>query len=83
MLNSMLHLLFSLLALVAAAPIEAETVGHGNSWQYGAGGGIIGFIVLILDIIVFSKSPIFLPRSRERQLCWGWFPVAVQDEHEC
>lgn len=47
-----------LAALAFAAPvaqeISASTVN--NSWQYGTGGGIIGFIVLILDIIVFRKS---------------------------
>lgn len=46
---------FLMISLVTAAPITTES--HGNSWQYGAGGGVIGFIVLILDIIVFSKSP--------------------------
>jgi hypothetical protein len=41
--------------LAFAAPIADETLtatGHGNAWQYGTGGGILGFIVLILDIIV-------------------------------
>lgn len=49
-----LLLQFSLLSL-AMAQETFTTTGHGNSWQYGAGGGVIGFIVLILDIIVFSK----------------------------
>lgn len=44
---------FLMFSLVTAAPITTES--HGNSWQYGAGGGVVGFIVLILDIIVFSK----------------------------
>jgi hypothetical protein len=48
---------FSLLALASAAPMAAER--HGNAWQYGAGGGIVGFIVLVLDIIVFRKSTHF------------------------
>jgi hypothetical protein len=48
-----LLLQFCFLSLASAAPIEAAR--HGNAWQYGAGGGIVGFIVLILDIIVFSK----------------------------
>ena len=53
---SMLLQLF-LISLAMAAPIvdEVSAQGHGNAWQFGAGGGIIGFIVLILDIIVFSK----------------------------
>lgn len=56
-----LHLLLSMLALVAAAPIEAQ--GHQNPWQYGVGGGVVGFIVLILDIIVFSLSPALFPEK--------------------
>lgn len=45
-----------LAALAFAAPVaqEISTSTLDNSWQYGTGGGIIGFIVLILDIIVFS-----------------------------
>lgn len=42
----------SLMSLASAAPIEAQR--HGNVWQYGAGGGVLGFIVLVLDIIIFS-----------------------------
>jgi len=42
----------SMLSLAMAAPVSVES--HGNAWGYGAGGGIVGFIVLILDIIVFS-----------------------------
>lgn len=45
-----------LAALAFAAPVAQEISANtiDNSWQYGTGGGIIGFIVLILDIIVFS-----------------------------
>ena len=49
-----------LAALAVAAPIAEETViatAGGNAWQYGTGGGIIGLIVLILDIIVFGVFP--------------------------
>jgi len=53
MLNIFLALFLQLCGLVAAAPITAQ--GHGNSWQYGAGGGVVGFVVLILDIIVFIE----------------------------
>ena len=52
MLQQVLHLLLTMLAFAAAAPIEAETA-H-NSWQYGVSGGIIGFIIFVLDIIVFG-----------------------------
>lgn len=45
-----------LVSLALAAPVAQEVTAttSGNSWQYGTGGGVIGFIVLILDIIVFS-----------------------------
>jgi hypothetical protein len=36
-----------------AAPVNAESAA--NTWQYGTGGGIVGFIVLILDIIVWIE----------------------------
>ena len=46
------------LSLFSFAMAEETLVAnsHGNTWQYGAGGGVLGFIVLILDIIVFSMS---------------------------
>jgi len=44
---------FAMFSLAMAAPITTES--HGNTWQYGAGGGVVGFIVLILDIIVFME----------------------------
>ena len=56
MLQFTLLLQLLLASFAFAAPIEAAD--HGNAWQYGTGGGIIGLIVLILDIIVFSKSNI-------------------------
>lgn len=47
-----------LAALAWAAPIadEVTTTGMNPAQRYGTGGGIIGFIVLVLDIIVWSKS---------------------------
>ncbi|KAL0933583.1 uncharacterized protein CTRU02_210382 [Colletotrichum truncatum] len=54
--NLFFQLCFALLA--AAAPVSDPTLsatGHGNTWQYGTGGGIIGFVVLVLDIIVFIE----------------------------
>lgn len=51
-----------LTALAVAAPVADQTVvttAGGNAWQYGTGGGILGLIVLILDIIVFGS---FFPR---------------------
>ncbi|OLN94137.1 hypothetical protein CCHL11_07199 [Colletotrichum chlorophyti] len=54
--NFLFQLCFALLAV--AAPTSDSVVGatgHGNTWQYGTGGGILGFIVLVLDIIVFIE----------------------------
>merc|ERR1712230_326204 len=46
---------FLLLAASAlAAPMSTEAVQE-NAWKYGTGGGIIGFIVLILDIMIFIE----------------------------
>ncbi|TDZ14105.1 hypothetical protein Cob_v012955 [Colletotrichum orbiculare MAFF 240422] len=56
LVNLFFQLCFALLA--AAAPATDPTLsasGHGNTWQYGTGGGVIGFIVLVLDIIVFIE----------------------------
>jgi hypothetical protein len=49
------------LALAAPIPMNADgTVSVAeNTWQYGAGGGVFGFIVLILDILVFSAFTLF------------------------
>ncbi|KAJ4390818.1 hypothetical protein N0V93_004416 [Gnomoniopsis smithogilvyi] len=59
MFNVVLNLLlqFSLAALALGAPVvqDVSATTAGNSWQYGTGGGIIGFIVLVLDIIVFIE----------------------------
>ena len=47
-----------LAALCSAAPIADDfTTLNSNATQYGTGGGIIGFIVLVLDILVWSKRP--------------------------
>jgi hypothetical protein len=53
-----------LAALCSAAPIAADefTTLNSNATQYGTGGGIIGFIVLVLDILVWSAYiPILKP----------------------
>lgn len=57
----MLNLAITLLALASttfAAPMQTLTNGAG---QYGAGGGIVGFIVLVLDIIVWSTCTSIIP----------------------
>jgi hypothetical protein len=45
-------LLFTLFAATEAAPTYTVSQDYG----YHIGGGILGFIVLVLDIIVWSKS---------------------------
>jgi len=60
-------------ALALAAPIAQETVvatTGGNAWQYGTGGGILGLIVLILDIIVFVEV-IKSSRPPSHKLLWS------------
>lgn len=45
--------------LAAAAPVADEIAASSsrdNAWEYGTSGGIIGIIVLILDLIVFGAS---------------------------
>jgi len=62
-----------LAALALAAPIAEEAVAAtagGNAWQYGTGGGIIGLIVLILDIIVFVEV-IKSSRPPSHKLLWS------------
>lgn len=44
---------FALFALTEAAPIEAQT--KRDLLGYHIGGGVVGFIVLVLDIIVWGK----------------------------
>jgi hypothetical protein len=46
-----------LAALAFAAPLAGDEMmtTSGANWQYGTGGGIVGFIVLILDIIVWIE----------------------------
>lgn len=50
----------ALASMALAAP--TMHVEKANAWQYGTGGGIVGFVVLILDLIVISKYLVVLPR---------------------
>ncbi|KAI0128307.1 hypothetical protein BJ170DRAFT_682103 [Xylariales sp. AK1849] len=54
-LSLFLQLCLATLAFAAPVANEITTAGHGDAWQYGTGGGILGFIVLILDILVFIE----------------------------
>ncbi|KAF2829550.1 hypothetical protein CC86DRAFT_286118 [Ophiobolus disseminans] len=42
----------SMFLLVEAAPVSAQSA---KPWQAGTGGGIVGFIVLVLDIIAWIE----------------------------
>ncbi|KAK0122519.1 hypothetical protein ONS95_010747 [Cadophora gregata] len=44
----------SLFSLVMAEETMLAT-SHGNAWKYGSGGGIVGLIVLVLDVIAFIE----------------------------
>lgn len=55
-LFSSILLQLGLATLGLAAPVSTEALD--NSWQYGTGGGLLGLVVLILDIIVFGMSHI-------------------------
>ncbi|KAI0205498.1 hypothetical protein F4808DRAFT_409386 [Astrocystis sublimbata] len=61
MMHNVFYLLLQLClaSWTLAAPVADGamlTTGHGTPpWHYGAGGGIAGFIVLILDLIVFIE----------------------------
>lgn len=54
-LSALLQLSFFMLA--EASPISAQSA---EPWQAGTGGGIVGFIVLVLDIIAWSMSSVLL-----------------------
>lgn len=60
MYQATLAIFLSLLSFALAAPVSATTTTQ-NAWQYGAGGGVVGFIVLILDIIAIRMPPSLLP----------------------
>ncbi|KUJ17098.1 uncharacterized protein LY89DRAFT_685052 [Mollisia scopiformis] len=43
------------LVSLAMAEETVSTSQHGNAWKYGTGGGLLGFVILILDIMVFME----------------------------
>ena len=68
-----------LAALAMAAPVAQQIEAQKtDAWQYGTGGGIIGLIVLILDIIVFIEV-IKSNRPPVNKLLWSllvfFFPL--------
>ena len=71
MYHQVLAALLLQLCCAAAAPIANDQVnilGMSPQQQCGAGGGIFGFIVLVLDIIVWSRSPLPHPYMVFRML---------------
>jgi len=77
MINPILsHLLLATFA--SALPTSGTATTAGNSWQYGTGGGILGLIVLVLDIIVFVEV-IKSSRPTSHKLLWSllvfFFPI--------
>jgi len=60
--NMISSLLFNLLLVSFAMADEMAASAIDNTWKYGTSGGVLGFIVLILDIVVFSTflSPLLI-----------------------
>ncbi|KAI7139866.1 hypothetical protein KC331_g19882 [Hortaea werneckii] len=52
-----LFLQLTLAMLTFAAPVANDPTFsvQSDAWQYGTGGGIVGFIVLVLDVIVWME----------------------------
>jgi hypothetical protein len=67
MFQSIVLLQFLLFALALAAPVDVNAVQE-NAWKYGTGGGVIGFIVLILDIMVFSTFPVSFVHNKSTSM---------------
>jgi len=64
MLNYIMSIILqlSLFVLAEAAPMTTQSA---KPWQAGTGGGIVGFIVLVLDIIAWSKQHAVLEFARQ------------------
>jgi hypothetical protein len=65
--------MFLQLALLSFAMAEETLVASqksifDNTWKYGSSGGVIGFAILILDIIVFSKYHLIYRGNRANTL---------------
>lgn len=57
-----LFLQLCLAALTLAAPIDNDPTFtiQADAWQYGTGGGILGFIVLVIDVLAWSECSLRL-----------------------
>lgn len=60
---SFLQLWLATLAFAAPLANEGVSATGAKPWQYGTGGGVIGFIILILDILVWSTRFLSFPPS--------------------
>lgn len=86
-----LFLQLCLAAFTFAAPIESDPTFtiQADAWQYGTGGGILGFIVLVIDVLAWSESLWLLTQREEilTLLCSGnpqiEPPPASQDPLVC
>ncbi|KAI6713826.1 hypothetical protein PZA11_003268 [Diplocarpon coronariae] len=79
MFPSALSLLLQLALLsFAMAEETAVATGHGNAWKFGSGGGIIGLIVLVLDIVAILEI-VKSSRPPLRKVLWAlavfFFPI--------
>ncbi|KAK6339966.1 hypothetical protein TWF718_009353 [Orbilia javanica] len=62
-----------LYSLALAAPVSDEIVTiQKNAWGYGAGGGIVGAIVFVLDVLVFIEL-FKSSRPTSHKILWGLF----------
>ncbi|KAK6352086.1 hypothetical protein TWF730_008917 [Orbilia blumenaviensis] len=71
MLFFILTALLSSLALAAPVSDEIITIQE-NAWGYGAGGGIVGLIIFILDVLVFIEL-FKSSRPASHKILWGLF----------
>ncbi|KAL2121648.1 hypothetical protein VTJ04DRAFT_5675 [Mycothermus thermophilus] len=56
-----------LASLALAAPVAPNALD--NSWQYGTGGGLLGLVIFLLDIIVFVEV-LKSNRTPAQKLIW-------------
>ncbi|RMY96455.1 hypothetical protein D0862_08532 [Hortaea werneckii] len=54
-LSLFLSLTFAMLTFAAPVANEPTFSAQSDAWQYRTGGGIVGFIVLVLDVIVWME----------------------------
>ncbi|KIW02539.1 uncharacterized protein PV09_05996 [Verruconis gallopava] len=60
--------LFLTVSFAASAPLNTQN--HARPWHYGVSGGIVGFIVLVLDIIVWLEV-LQSNRTVPQKLLWA------------